>query len=102
MTTPTDKGGMGFEQGQNGLCLFFNPKTLMRIAWESIYIKRDHFGTKKKTIFKAPPSPFQYLGRAWGESKGPIGTFQDLYIAPKGAFECLFGGLKLIKCAVYL
>jgi len=32
MTTPTDKGGMGFEQGQNDLCLFFNPKTLMRIA----------------------------------------------------------------------
>ena len=23
---------MGFEQGQNDLCLFFNPKTLMRIA----------------------------------------------------------------------
>ena len=69
---------------------------------ESIYIKRYHFGTKKKTIFKAPPSPFQYLGRAWGESKGPIGTFQDLYVAPKGAFECLFGGLELIKCAVYL
>ena len=73
-----------------------------RSAIESIYIKRDHFGTKKKTIFKAPPSPFQYLGRAWGESKGPIGTFQDLYVAPKGAFECLFGGLELIKCAIYL
>ena len=72
------------------------------MMYESIYIKRDHFGTKKKTIFKAPPSLFQYLGRAWGESKGPIGTFQDLYVAPKGAFECLFGGLKLIKCAVYL
>ena len=71
------------------------------LATESIYIKRYHFGTKK-TILKAPPSPLQYLGRAWGESKGPIGTFQDLYVAPKGAFECLFGGLKLIKCAVYL
>ena len=32
MTTPTANGGMGFEQGQNDLCLFFNPITLMRIA----------------------------------------------------------------------
>ena len=81
---------------------FVNDFQRLLPAKESIYIKRYHCGTKKKTIFKAPPSPFQYLGRAWGESKGPIGTFQDLYVAPKGAFECLFGGLELIKCAVYL
>ncbi len=36
---------------------------------------------KKKNDFQRPPGPFQYLGRAWGESKGPKGTFQDLHVA---------------------
>ena len=32
MTTPTDKGGMEFDQGQNDLFLLFNPISLLRIA----------------------------------------------------------------------
>jgi len=83
--------------------LFLFVSILLQKPWIRVNLYKNASPLhKKKTIFKAPPSPFQYLGRAWGESKGPIGTFQDLYVAPKGAFECLFGGLKLIKCAVYL
>ena len=88
-----------------GVCRRLDPYKCAVIAAQGPIISNSATWVPKQNDFQSPPTPFQYLGKAWGKSKGRIvyqlASFRTpIYVAPKGAFECLFGGLKLVKCAV--